>query len=469
MIIREIFAKLGLQVDKQGFENAEKNFKNVLGGLASLGAGIAVFAGTVRAAMASIERGSRLNDLNAQTGIAVDKLQGLQHAAEQTGGSLEGAVQALKFLAKNSFEAANGSEEMQKAFAQAGITVRDAAGKMKAPEVLMQELGNRLREMPDAGQRTFLAMKLMGRAGADLIPTLTDADMTLQEFLADSKELGQLSKEETKLRDKAGDELGRLKKAWTVLLDKALTPLIKAAVPVIQFFVDLVVHFRKTYEWSEQFRAAVKMLGIGITAAAVVMAAAGLSMASAWLLSLAPLLAIGAAITGILLLAEDLHLYFTDPKASTVTGRLVENFNKLWGTITEDPKQFFIDLWTWIVTGFQTAIDTVSGMVKAKFPKFSSPLGAPSFQALDPTNVNPLSTLFGSMPLVDPNNPFLKIMEKVRDFGFSPAMSQQIAGGATTNNATNNINITVNPPPGTSPKEIAHETLSAAKSAIGQR
>lgn len=461
MILREIFAKLGLQVDHHQFEKAEHSIEKLAGGFAALGVGAELVHKYWEGLEESIKRGAAFGDLSAKTGIAVDTLQGLQHAAEQSGTTLEAAATGLKFLAKNAYEASQGSTELQTAFRQAGLSIKDASGRLKPADVLMAEFGDKLREMPDHAKRTALAMTLMGRSGAELLPMLAGSEETLTELIEDSKYLGQLSEEEVHQRKRAEDQINRLNRAWTALKDKARTPMIKLIERGAHALTDFVVWLRRTYEGSERVKAAVSALGVFMAAFAGAMIVAGAAMLGPLLAPLIPLALIAAKLAFLALIVEDLWLFFTDPTASTMTGRLVDGFKDLWKSITEDPKQFFIDLFDWIVSMFgltgerirQKVIDSITGAISAA----KGAIGA----VANPVN-GTMQEIFGSAAkLGGPISSAFSMAGGPLMSGFYPPGS---VGGATTNN----VSINVHPAPGQSSHEIAADVLSQAKAAVGK-
>lgn len=64
------------------------------------------------------------------------------------------------------------SKEAAKLFAELGIRVTDSNGKMRNSSDVMLDVGDALKRIEDPAKRADVAMRLMGRGGAELIPML---------------------------------------------------------------------------------------------------------------------------------------------------------------------------------------------------------------------------------------------------------------------------------------------------------
>lgn len=189
MIVEELVSKLGLEIDSGALGTLEKFKSAVTGGLAGMAAAGAAVASAFAAIVGSTAKAAdEIGDVSDKLGVAPKALQELKFAAERAEVSFEGLQTGLKFIAKNAVEAAQGNEELAKAFA--GVGLRDAAGKIRPANELLTALADKFVTLPDDATRTNMAIKLFGRAGADLVPLLKKGSAGIAELSAKANELG---------------------------------------------------------------------------------------------------------------------------------------------------------------------------------------------------------------------------------------------------------------------------------------
>lgn len=158
----------------------DKAFGAVKTTLQSLGVAITL-EGIRRFVQGSIDAADHLDDLSKKTGIAIDTLGGLGFAAQQSGSNLESMVAAAGKLNQSIAEAGAGNAEKIEAFKALGISVRDASGNLKSADTLMAELANKFEQYADGPNKVALAVRLLGKAGADQIPVLNEGGAKLQQ------------------------------------------------------------------------------------------------------------------------------------------------------------------------------------------------------------------------------------------------------------------------------------------------
>jgi len=139
-------------------------------------AGLAAFAKSV------IDTSDRLTDLSKQTGIAVEQLSSLGNAAKLNGTNAETLNTGLVKLNRAIAEATSGSEEQLKAFSALGITQEQL--KKSSPTEIFYRIADAFAGAADGAGKTNVAMKLLGRSGAELIPMLNEGSDALKKFEA---------------------------------------------------------------------------------------------------------------------------------------------------------------------------------------------------------------------------------------------------------------------------------------------
>lgn len=175
--------------------NADRVSANVSRMFATLGVGIGVGAFT-HLIKGAIDAQDELFNLSQKTGTAIKDLAGLKFAAEQNGSSFEmvakGAVKLSTTLAGN-----------RELFAKFGITSKDSTGALI-------QIADIFKAMPDGVEKSALAVKLFGKAGADMIPFLNEGSAALTEFTEKGKLLNPVTEESAAQSKLFNDQLNEL-------------------------------------------------------------------------------------------------------------------------------------------------------------------------------------------------------------------------------------------------------------------
>jgi hypothetical protein len=143
------------------------------GALAGLGVsvGVGIFANMIRETIA-MEAG--LIRLAQKTGSTVEAISSLSGAAKRSSTDLEDVAKGLQKLSKSMAEIGEKDSKAGKVFETLGISVTDATGKLRPAQEVMQELGGKLVSMKDQTLAVAFAQETMGKAGANLLPFLTE-------------------------------------------------------------------------------------------------------------------------------------------------------------------------------------------------------------------------------------------------------------------------------------------------------
>jgi hypothetical protein len=123
-----------------------------------------------------------LTDLSKQTGIAVDQLSSLGNAAKLNGTTADTLNTGLVKLNRAISEATSGSEEQLKAFSALGISQEEL--RKSSPVEVFYRIADAFAGAADGAGKTDVAMKLLGRSGAELIPMLNEGSNALKKFEA---------------------------------------------------------------------------------------------------------------------------------------------------------------------------------------------------------------------------------------------------------------------------------------------
>lgn len=355
MIVRELFAKLGLSVDAASFAVADHMLGAIKSGLGLIVSG-AVKAGEGLAEIVTktVETASALNDTSVALGVTTDAIQELGYAAQLNGSSVEGMADGLRKLSIHMAAAAGGSEEAAQTFSKLGVRIKSEDGKLRDADQVFADLADKFKDMPDGARKVATAVAIFGKSGASLIPTLKEGSEKLAELRQEARDLGIVLDSNTiSAGDDLGDTIDKIKLAADGLRYAIGGPLLKS----------LNESAEQTIEWIKANRAlialrmqavlmglatAVKAIASGLaliwkglnfviarwklfavliisSLAAIVLGnaaaiisfaslgaaaiAAAVSAAAAWAAAAAPFVALAAIIAFVLLALEDLWVF----------------------------------------------------------------------------------------------------------------------------------------------------------------
>lgn len=192
----------------------------------------AVFALAKSSANAADEAGKTAQ----KVGVNAQQLQRLAFAAKLADVEAGTLQTGLTILAKNIVAASKGNKELDETFRKLGIRLLTTkpmseatrrfmlfTGELHkaekvaitADEALLR-LSDIFRKMPDGTQKTALAVQLLGRSGAELIPLLNGGRQEIQGLMKEADELGLVfDGKAIKASEEFNDTLTRLEASFT--------------------------------------------------------------------------------------------------------------------------------------------------------------------------------------------------------------------------------------------------------------
>lgn len=300
MALREILAAFGVEVDDKklkGFDSTIETVAGKLKGLAVFLAGGSLALGFKSLIAGQIEAGSRLNDTATKLGLATSELERFQYAAQQNGADTGEATMGLQFLNKALGHAAEGNAEAAGAFQKMGISVKDAAGKVRPVGDVVLDVADGLAKLDSAGEKTAAAMLFFGRGGAALLPTLGEGSAAVKKLYERFEKLGgALSKEFIEAADDAGDKLDDFHFAVTRLKAALVTKFLPYVTKGAETLAFMTAHLSRLAKQLNFARIAAVTLGAG---GFVLLAAKALKFASAVNVVLPTLRTLGSGLSAI--------------------------------------------------------------------------------------------------------------------------------------------------------------------------
>lgn len=193
--------RVNLGIDSAQFQNGLKNAQSGLQrfgamakeGLVAVAAASAAAAGAMAIAVkGAINAADDMSKAAQKIGIPTEELSRLKYAADLSGVSFEQLQTAVGRMSRVMNDAKGGVKEAVDTFAQLGISATNADGSLKSASEVLAEVADKFAQMPDGAEKTALAMELMGRAGAGMIPMLNGGSAALQNLMAEADTFGQV-------------------------------------------------------------------------------------------------------------------------------------------------------------------------------------------------------------------------------------------------------------------------------------
>ncbi len=132
----------------------------------------------------------RLDELAQSTGTTTEFLSSMTIALKTSSVEVEQFAKGMERMMRNMQDAGNGIGEAKEAFELLGVEIKNSDGTLRNTEDLFKEFADRFASLPDGAEKTAIAMKVFGRAGADLIPVLNMGSAGLAEMQAQAERLG---------------------------------------------------------------------------------------------------------------------------------------------------------------------------------------------------------------------------------------------------------------------------------------
>ena len=171
----------GIQGAMLKFNNAMFAIQNIMAGGEMVGR-IFEFAEKVSSYGDSMEKASQ------RTGDTVQRMQELRYAAGMADISFETLEKSMVILQRNMSMATLVTSQQAQAFKAVGLSA-DQLKDMKTSDVLLK-LADSFSKSEDGAAKTSIAMAVLGRGGAELIPLLNKGAAGMGELMAKAHDLG---------------------------------------------------------------------------------------------------------------------------------------------------------------------------------------------------------------------------------------------------------------------------------------
>jgi hypothetical protein len=228
--IRRIQARLAALSNRLGFDRIAKAAGNLGNRITGLGSALGrtttrlgLFAGAIGVGGGAIgvalfgmvknvaDVGAALDELHFKLGIGTEAIQEWHYAAKISGVEAETVNKGLQKLGINAAEASRGNKGLAKDFKSLGVSLKDAHGKMRPMESVLDQTMKQLAKIEDPLRRNQLAFKLFGKSGVDMVKMLSDGTDGLAKLRKEARDSGSIMSERAAaLGGDFGDNIDRL-------------------------------------------------------------------------------------------------------------------------------------------------------------------------------------------------------------------------------------------------------------------
>lgn len=163
----------------------------IMSGMAQFAGGALLAQGIQKATGALFEfadQGDAIHKMAGRTGATAESLSQLAHAAGLSGTSIQMVEKGMRKLADVTTDAGRGGKASADALARVGLS----ASKLQdlSPEQQLLAVAQGLSQITDPGKRASLAMDLLGKSGAELLPMMEGGAAGIQAMMAEADKLG---------------------------------------------------------------------------------------------------------------------------------------------------------------------------------------------------------------------------------------------------------------------------------------
>lgn len=195
-----------VDVDSMAFKIGA-GLKRLIGPLAIGGA----IAGMAALSKSVINTADEMTKAAQSIGIGVEELSRLRYAADLSGVSFQGLQSSLNIMNRNLVNVTGGTNAATQALDSMGIQARNNDGSMKSSTAILKEMADVFQTMPDGAEKSALAMAVLGRSGADMIPLLNGGSDALAQLTDEADKFGIVIDAETgRKAEQFNDNLARL-------------------------------------------------------------------------------------------------------------------------------------------------------------------------------------------------------------------------------------------------------------------
>lgn len=309
-ILRELKVRLGLDVDDKGFKKADKGIGNLSNKVKQLGALIGVgFLGRKLKDMASqsLQAADALKNQADQVGVSTEFFQSWSTAASNAGVELGTFKTAMEKFIKTFGEAQVGVGTGIQWIEKFNLKLKDVNGNVKSSEEFILDMADAISTIEEQGQKAAVADAFFN---PQFVNVLGKGRKALEEQFRAFRELGVIMDED------AVENASKLTKRWAILgsaTDGLVFKLTTHLTPSLEYVTTSI---EKMFRWLNTSREGMSYLNLALIGLGALLIGIGTAFIVAFGPAVLMALGVAAAITAIVLIADDLIGLFTGKKSA---------------------------------------------------------------------------------------------------------------------------------------------------------
>lgn len=305
MILRELIARFGVEVDpasvarvdqtmrqvgtrvqrggRQVARSSESTGQSVEGlaqGFRNLGAAVAgsfVVRGIQQFVLNMSEAGEEIGNTSEALGLSASALAEWRFIADRGGVTAEQLTAGLAAFSRQVGAAASGNSVASANFRRLGVSLRDVNGNVRPTSELFEQVGLALAALPPGAQRSAAAMRLLGRSGALLLPAFADGAEGIERARATVRaftggELSDFVERSKQLNDRVD--------VFKLGLEAIKVSIFLAAAPAVEWLVTKITAGFRAFQ---EFTRGTQFVKVALVSLGAIMAVFGATSAVALL------------------------------------------------------------------------------------------------------------------------------------------------------------------------------------------
>ena len=311
--LKAVATTMGTGIGK-GFASAQGALSSFSKSILSIPAAIAgsvAVTGLVALAKGFADAGSAIDDMSQRTGMGAEAVSALGYVAQMTGTDVGTVEKAVRKMQVGLADAAAGVPGAAEKFEALGLSISDL--QRMSPEQQFIAIADKLSNIEDPALKSAAAMEYFGKAGADLVPMISEGGAGIEALMQDAQRLGQvMSGEDAAAAAKLGDVFDQL---WAVLgalqnrIGAALAPMLISLGETIVETISTVSTWISENE--ELIVTIAQWAAIGAGVVAGLMAIGG--AAAALGVAISGVVAIGAAVAAVFTAIGSAFVFIVSP------------------------------------------------------------------------------------------------------------------------------------------------------------